>query len=99
MTFAVEAIARLPVPELEWVEANGAVAPSPTGTRPIHLGNGSAEEVTVYAAQDLLPGHTLNGPLLVEAEDTTVLVRPGHRLWVDGLRNLRIDLGNGATAA
>ena len=34
-----------------------------------------------------------DGPLLVEAEDTTVLVRPGHRLWVDGLRNMRIDLG------
>jgi N-methylhydantoinase A len=95
MTFAVEAVARLPVPELEWVEPNGAGLPTPAATRPIHLGNGSAEEVTVYAAHDLVPGHLLDGPLLVEAEDTTVLVRAGHRLWVDGLRNLRIDLAHG----
>jgi N-methylhydantoinase A len=95
MTFVAEAIARLPVPELEWVEAGGAPAPAPAGSRPIHLGNGSAEEVPIYAAQDLQPGHSVNGPLLVEAEDTTVLVRPGHRLWIDGLSNMRIDLGAG----
>jgi N-methylhydantoinase A len=95
MTFAVEAIARLPVPELEWVQVDGASPPVPAGTRPIHLGNGAAEEVPVYAAEDLYPGHSLEGPLLVEAEDTTVLVRARHRLWVDGLRNLRIDLGRG----
>ena len=35
-----------------------------------------------------------DGPLLVEAEDTTVLVRPGHRLWVDGMRNMRFELGD-----
>ncbi len=75
------------------MDANGGGAPNPTGNRPIHLGNGAAEDVSVYAAQHLNPGHVLDGPLLVEAEDTTVLVRPGHRLWVDGLRNLRIDLG------
>ena len=96
MTFAVEGIARLPVPELEWVEPNGAGVPSPIGARPMHLGDGCAEEVAVYAAPDLLPGHSLDGPLLVEAEDTTVLVRAGHRLWIDGLQNLRIDLDPGA---
>jgi N-methylhydantoinase A len=95
MTFAVEAIARLPVPELGWVEPKGAGEPAPTETRPVHLGNGSAEDVTIYAAADLHPGHSLEGPLVVEAEDTTVLVRPGHRMWIDGLRNLRIDLGDG----
>jgi N-methylhydantoinase A len=95
MTFVAEAVARLPVPELEWVQSVDAGAPAPSGTRPIHLGNGAAEDVHTYAAQDLQPGHCLDGPLLVEAEDTTVLVRPGHRLWIDGLRNMRIDLGAG----
>jgi N-methylhydantoinase A len=95
MTFVAEAVARLPVPELEWVEADDAGPPAPSGVRPIQLGNGAAEDVQTYATQDLHPGHSLDGPLLVEAEDTTVLVRPGHRLWVDELRNMRIDLGMG----
>jgi N-methylhydantoinase A len=95
MTFVAEATARLPVPELEWVEADDAGAPAPSAVRPIHLGTGAAEDVQTYAARDLHPGHSLDGPLLVEAEDTTVLVRPDHRLWVDGLRNMRIDLGVG----
>jgi hypothetical protein len=29
----------------------------------------------------------------VEADDTTVLVHPGQRLWVDGFLNLRIEVG------
>jgi hypothetical protein len=28
----------------------------------------------------------------VEAEDTTVLVHPDQRLWVDGFLNLRIEV-------
>lgn len=101
MTFVVEAIAALPVPALEWHEGDGSEPASAyTGARPIHIGNGSAaaEEVPVYAAERLRPGHSVEGPLLVEAEDTNVLVRAGHRLWVDGLLNLRIDLGHDAGA-
>lgn len=95
MTFSVEASAALPTPALDWLEDED-VAPDAAhiGSRPIHLADGtSADEVPVYAAERLRPGHSLPGPLLIEAEDTNVLVRAGHRLWVDGLLNMRIDMG------
>lgn len=98
MTFVVEAIAVLPVPELEWVDDGASDAAACTGAREVHLGNGSAaDDVAIYSAERLRPGHSIEGPLLVEAEDTTVLVRAGHRLWVDGLLNMRIDLGPDAS--
>ena len=95
MTFSVEASAALPTPALDWLEDED-VAPADAllGRRPIHLGDGTAaDDVPVYAAERLRPGHSIAGPLLVEAEDTNVLVRAGQRLWVDGLLNMRIDLG------
>jgi N-methylhydantoinase A len=95
MTFSVEAAAALPTPALDWLDDED-VSPSDAliGSRPIHLGDGAAaDELPVYAAERLRPGHAIDGPLLVEAEDTNVLVRAGHRLWVDGLLNMRIDLG------
>lgn len=96
MTFVVEATAALPTPALDWLDDEGADASAARiGVRPIHLGDGSvADDVPVYSAERLRPGHSVRGPLLVEAEDTNVLVRDGHRLWVDGLLNLRIDLGH-----
>jgi N-methylhydantoinase A len=95
MTFAVEALAALPTPALEWLETGDSdPARARIGTRPIHLGDGTApEEVPVYSVERLEPGLAVDGPLLVEAEDTNILMRTGHRLWIDGLINMRIDLG------
>jgi N-methylhydantoinase A len=95
MTFAVEGMAALPTGTLEWLQSGDSdAAHAQIGTRPIHLGDGGApEDVPVFSADRLAPGHVVDGPLLVEAEDTNVLVREGHRLWVDGLQNMRIDLG------
>ena len=53
---------------------------------------GERETVQVYSSERLRPGNDLTGPALVEAEDTTVLIHPEQRLWVDGFLNLRIDL-------
>ena len=47
----------------------------------------------MYSAERLRRGNDLTGPALIEAEDTTVLVHPGQRLWVDGFLNLRIEVG------
>ena len=47
----------------------------------------------MFDAERLLPGHRLEGPALIDAEDTTVLVGSGDRVWVDGFGNLRMELG------
>ena len=95
MTFIVEGAAGLPLPQ---PEARPEEGPDPgdaqTGERPVHLpGAGGNVAARVYSAERLRPGNELAGPALVEAEDTTVLVQPSHRLWVDGFLNLRLELG------
>jgi len=95
MTFVVEGAARLPLPEPEALPDGG---PDPTGAetgeRALHLADGAAlVRARVYSAEGLRPGNELTGPALVEAEDTTVLVHPAQRLWVDGFLNLRIEVG------
>ena len=44
------------------------------------------------APGDLGPGHTLNGPLIVERPDTTIVVGSGQRLEVEAYGNLIIHL-------
>jgi N-methylhydantoinase A len=93
-TFVVEGVAGLPVPTPaplpdEAADAEGARS----GTRDLYLrARDGFEPVRAYDAEQLRPGNALEGPALVDAEDTTVLVPDGQRLWVDGFRNLRIEV-------
>jgi len=50
-------------------------------------------DVPVYIADDLHPGTGLDGPLIVEAATTTVLVGAGDRLNVDANGHYMIDVG------
>ena len=94
MTFVAEGAASLPLPKADPLPDEG---PDPAAAlrsgRSVHLPE--ADDVTtasVYSAERLRPGNRLEGPALIEAEDTTVLVLPGQRLWVDGYLNLRIEV-------
>ena len=46
---------------------------------------GAWREVDVYALDDLKPGHSLQGPAIVEAETTTVVINTGDQLSVNAL--------------
>jgi N-methylhydantoinase A len=95
MTFVVEGVAGMPLPQPEPLADEGSdSAAALRGQRPIYLPeSGGLETADVYSADALRPGNQLSGPAVVEAEDTTVLVPPGQRLWVDGFLNLRIEVG------
>ena len=95
MTFVVEGVAGMPLPQAEPLADEGAdPAAALRGRRPIYLPGGvGLQTADVYSAEALRPGNELCGPAIVEAEDTTVLVPPGQRLWVDGFLNLRIEVG------
>jgi N-methylhydantoinase A len=95
MTYVVEGVAGLPLREPEPLPDDGPdPARAETGRRPLHLADGETRVTApVYSAGRLRPANELIGPALVEAEDTTVLVHPGQRLWVDGFLNLRIEVG------
>jgi N-methylhydantoinase A len=49
-------------------------------------------DVPVYAAAALLPGHRFDGPAIVEAETTTVVIDKGDRITVNALGWLDIEL-------
>ena len=94
VTFAVEGAAALPVPDVaEQPDEGEDAAHAISGRRNLYLhATGGLREVAAYSAGKLRAGNALEGPALVEDEDTTILVHPGQRLWVDGFGNLRIDL-------
>ncbi|MGB6399573.1 MAG: hydantoinase/oxoprolinase family protein, partial [Bradyrhizobium sp.] len=58
---------------------------------------GTWRDIPVYSFDALLPGHSLTGPAIIEAETTTVLVDTGDRVSVDALGWLDITLCDGQT--
>jgi N-methylhydantoinase A len=71
--------------------APSAHARAPRTTRQAFFG--AWREVPVYALDALQPGHAFEGPAIVEAETTTVIVDAGDRVTVNGLGWLDIVLG------
>jgi len=53
---------------------------------------GTLRDIPVYSFDALLPGHSLTGPAIIEAETTTVLVDTGDRVTVNALGWLDITL-------
>jgi N-methylhydantoinase A len=70
--------------------APSAAACAPRAKRQAFLG--AWREVPVYALDDLHPGHALTGPVIIEAETTTVLIDNGDCVTVNGLGWLDIAL-------
>ena len=54
---------------------------------------GAWREVPVYALDALQPGHAFDGPAIVEAETTTVIVGAGDQVTVNAMGWLDIALG------
>jgi N-methylhydantoinase A len=47
-------------------------------------------QTAVYRFADLLPGHAIEGPAIVERPDTTIYAPRGHSVRVDGFGNIRL---------
>jgi N-methylhydantoinase A len=91
---SIEAVAALPKPRYAELPLGAPDASAVLKEhRPVYLHErGAFVTIPVYSGGLLRPGHRISGPALIEAEDTTVLVRSGHNLHVDGYGNLHIDL-------
>jgi N-methylhydantoinase A len=73
------------------VEASGT--PTASGTRRIHQGPHHAPvEATVIRGADIRPGHTVTGPAIVDAADTTIWIPPGATGRIDGFGTLDLEL-------
>lgn len=67
-----------------------AAACKPVASRKAYYGGW--RDIPVYAFEELQPGHALQGPAIIEAETTTVLVDTGDRVSVNALGWLDIAL-------
>ncbi|MBI5265246.1 MAG: hydantoinase/oxoprolinase family protein [Bradyrhizobium sp.] len=80
-------------------KGDGSVPPAspcaPVGARQAFFGEW--REVPVYALENLRPGHFLEGPAIVEAETTTVVINRGDRIKVNSLGWLDIQLRTAGT--
>ena len=82
-------------------EASAAAASStspckPRGKRKAFFG--AWRDCDVYALDDLRPGHSVEGPAIVEAETTTVVINAGDALTVNSLGWLDIRVAKAAGA-
>jgi N-methylhydantoinase A len=86
--FVLRATITTPKPELPRHKL-GDRDPSPAqiGTRRAYWRNRGWAETRVFDRNLLKPGHTFDGPGLVEAEDTTVVVEPGWIFTIDEFAN------------
>lgn len=88
----VAGIGRLPPLAAPPGETAGA-PPAERARRSVYLDDRDGWcETPVYAAADLCNGHELTGPLIVDADTTTVVAGAGDRLRVDAAGNFLIEL-------
>lgn len=76
------------------------VAPVPRTSRPVYFSANEAVDAQVYDRTDLLPGHQVAGPAVIEQLDTTTPIYPGDQaeVTVDGHLIIKIDASLTPTA-
>jgi N-methylhydantoinase A len=91
--FIVKGYGQLPVPDRR-PATHHAHDPSAAhaGTRPAFFGE-SLHETAIYRYDDLRAGNEIEGPAVIEAAGTTIVVPPSRRASVDPYLNVRIQTG------
>ncbi|MFC3230586.1 hydantoinase/oxoprolinase family protein [Marinibaculum pumilum] len=95
VTFRVRATAPLPRPVLPRTEAAPPEPPEAARRRPRKVYWSASKdfvETPVFDGEQLLHGHRVAGPAIVETTDTTVVIHPGQSLGVDALGNFDLTL-------
>jgi len=87
--------ARGPEPELPSgysLQGGNGVSAARKGTRRAYFPPDGYRDIPVYDRYGLTPGTEIEGPALVEERESTCLITPGHRAWVDASHNLIAEL-------
>ena len=92
----VAAIGAVAAPAATEAAITSSLTCTPRTRRKAHFGQWI--EVPVYALDDLRPGQGLEGPAIVEAETTTVVINTGDRLTVNALGWLDIRVAKASSA-
>jgi N-methylhydantoinase A len=68
------------------------------GRHQLHLSDGTSEQAPFYVRDRLLAGNRIEGPAVIEDPMTTILVPQGCVARIDEYGNVRITIGEGASA-
>ncbi len=99
INFRLTARARRPWPAEEPVAAVRDDLPPASGHRQVVFSESGPTDAAIIQRDQLLPGHAVVGPAVIEQLDTTTLVYPGDRAVVDKGRNLIIEISHSASAS
>ncbi|GAB6148088.1 hydantoinase/oxoprolinase family protein [Stetteria hydrogenophila] len=83
---AIGLVAKPRLPRGEEVEHK----PQPRGWREVYFDGEGWVRAGVYPREGLKPGAVIEGPAVVESDESTVLVPPGYTAKVDALHSIRI---------
>jgi len=65
--------------------------PEPASRRRVYFDEAGWTETPIYKRSELRPGAEIEGPAVIESDDSTVLVPPGHFAQVDKFYTIRIE--------
>ncbi|GAB6171432.1 hydantoinase/oxoprolinase family protein [Paradesulfitobacterium aromaticivorans] len=92
----VTAVGLVPKPNLPKYPKGGDAEDALIGTRPVFFEEaGGFIETKIYNREGLPAGAILNGPVIVEQLDSTVVVPPGVKAEVDEYLNIIMQIGEG----
>ncbi|MBT7291357.1 MAG: hydantoinase/oxoprolinase family protein [Rhodospirillaceae bacterium] len=86
----IQAIGRIHRPSVAEPEHDGA-APTVSAQRQVYWRGLGWAACDIYRRENLSPGHTLDGPLVVEEYGSTVVVPDGWRVGADAHGNLKLE--------
>jgi 5-oxoprolinase (ATP-hydrolysing)/N-methylhydantoinase A len=76
---------------VQFAELAAGASPPALGVRPVWFEDGAAwREADVYARDGLPAGARIDGPAIVEQEDSTVVIPPGYQATVDAVGTMVI---------
>jgi len=89
------------VPELRLLSADQIPSgpPTPKSQRPIHFPGSGFLESYVYEREDLVPGHAMLGPCLIEEQTSTSVIPAGWRARIDPHGNIVVSPHSGEKEA
>jgi N-methylhydantoinase A len=73
--------------------------PTPKSQRPIHFPGSGFLESYVYEREDLVPGHAMLGPCLIEEQTSTTVIPTGWRARIDPYGNIVVSPHSGEKEA
>jgi len=60
------------------------------GTRPVYF-DGVFHECAIYERSKMPPGETIYGPAIIEQRDSTVVIEPDSKVWIDPYYHLIME--------